>query len=167
MFKSKDYGTYLPATNEDNEPCCWLCKLKYPLMNCKEFVNNSSEEKKKFIIQNRLYQNCLSKSHFFQNCASHFQCKIDNYRQLHHTLLYELSLNPRSTFKQATIISHSVKSHTLQIIPVTISNGLRTLTTKMFLDSGSDSTLICKCLAEKLNLKEATKALKTCNVLNN
>ena len=25
-FKSTVYGTYLPATNEDNDPCCWLCK---------------------------------------------------------------------------------------------------------------------------------------------
>ena len=62
----------------------------------------------------------------------------------------------------------SVKSHIfLQIIPVTISNGSRTVTTNAFLDSGSDSILISIGLAEKLNLNGATKTIKIQNVLNN
>ena len=53
-FKSTVYGTYLPATNEDNDPCCWLCKQKHRLMNIPEFINKSLDEKKNFIVQNRL-----------------------------------------------------------------------------------------------------------------
>ena len=166
-FKSTVNGTYLPSTNEDNDPCRWLCKQKHRLMNCLEFINKSLEEKKKFIVQNRLCWNCLSKSHFVQNCNSHFRCKIDNCKQLHHTLLHETSPNPPSTINKATINSHSVKPHAfLQIIPVIISNGSRTFTTNAFLDSGSYSTLISKGLAENLNLNGVTKALKIRNVVN-
>ena len=86
---------------------------------------------------------------------------------MHHTLLHETSQNPWSTIEQATINSHSVISHAfLQIIPVTIPNGSRIVTTNAFLDRGSDSTLIRKGLAEKLNLNGATKTLKIRNVLN-
>ena len=112
-------------------------------MNCQEFITKSSGEKKKFIVQNRLCWNCLSKSHFVQNCKSYFCCKMDNCGHLHHTLLHKTSPNSRSTIEQATINPHSVKSHTLlQIILVTISNGLGTVTSNAFLDNGSDSTLL-------------------------
>ena len=138
------------------------------LMNCPEFINKNSDENKNFIVENRLCWNYLSKSHFVQNFNSHFRCKRDNCGQLHHTLLQETSPNPLSTIEQATINSHSVKSHTfLQIIPVTISNGSRTVTTNAFVDNGSDSTLIIKGLAEKLNLNGASKTLKIRNILNN
>ena len=137
-------------------------------MNCPEFIYKSLDKKKNFIVQNGLCWNCLSKSHFIQNCNSHFRCKIDNCGQLHHTLLHETSPNPPSTIEQATINSHSVNPHTfLQIITITISNGSRTVTTNAFLASGSDTTLISKDLAEKLNLNGATKTLKIRNVLNN
>ena len=137
------------------------------LMNCPEFINKNLDENKNFIVENRSCWNYLSKSRFVQNFNSHFRCKRDNYGQLHHTLLHETSPNPLSAIEQATINSHSVKSHTfLQIIPVTISNGSRTVTTNAFVDSGSDLTLIIKGLAEKLNLDGASKTLKICNVLN-
>ena len=105
-------------------------------VNCPEFVNKSLDEKKHFIVQNRSCWNCLSKKPF---------CSIE----------------------QVTINSHSVKPHIfLQVIPVTISNGSRTVTTNAFLCE-SDSTLISKGLAEKLNVYGATKTLKIRNVLNN
>ena len=83
-------------------------------------------------------------------------------------MLHETSTNRRSTIEQATVNSHLVKSHTfLQVIPVIISNDSRTGTNNVFLDSRSDVTLISKGLAEKSNLKRATKALKIHNVLGN
>ena len=144
-FKSIVNGIYLPSTNEDNDPCCWLCKQKHWLMNCPEFISKSLDEKKNFIVQNGLCWISLSKSHFVQNCNAHFRCKIDNCRQLHHTLLHETSPNPPSTIEQATVNSRSVNLHTfLQIITITISNASRKVTTNAFLDSGSDTTLISK-----------------------
>ena len=65
VFKSTVYGTYLPSTNEDNNPCCCLYKQKHWLMNCPEFINKSLDEKKKFIVQNRLCWNCLPKKPFY------------------------------------------------------------------------------------------------------
>ena len=61
-FKSTVNGTYLPFKNEDNDPCCWLCKQKHRLMNCPEFINKSLDEKKHFIV--KMF---LSKSHFVQS----------------------------------------------------------------------------------------------------
>ena len=83
-------------------------------------------------------------------------------------MLHETLSNSQKIIEQATINCHSVKSHTLlQVIPVTISNGSRTITINAFLNSGSDSTLISKNLADKLNLKGATEKLKIRNLLNN
>ena len=133
IFKSTVYGTYLPATNEDNAPCCWFCKQTYRLMNCQEFMNKSLHEKKHFIVQNSICWNYLSKSHFVQNCNSHFRCKIDICGQMHHTLLHKTSPNTRSGIEQVTINSNSLKSHTfLQIILVTISHSSRTVTIYVF-----------------------------------
>ena len=64
------------------------------------------------------------------------------------------------------IFSHPVKTQTfLQIIPVTITNGSKTVRTNDFLDSGSDSILISQGLGEKLKLK--LRPLKARNALNN
>ena len=54
----------------------------------------------------------------------------------------------------------------LQIVPVIIKNGNKSVKTNASLDSGSDVTLINKDLALKLNLIRDSEALDICNVIS-
>ena len=54
----------------------------------------------------------------------------------------------------------------LQIIPVIIKNGNKSVITNALLDSGSDITLINKDLASKLNLSGDSKVLNICNAIS-
>ena len=53
----------------------------------------------------------------------------------------------------------------LQIVPVIIKNGNKSVKANALLDSGSDVTLINKDLASKLNLSGDSKVLNICNAI--
>ena len=53
----------------------------------------------------------------------------------------------------------------LQIVPVIIKNGNKSVTNNALLDSGSDVTLINKDLASKLNLSGDSKVPNICNAI--
>ena len=53
----------------------------------------------------------------------------------------------------------------LQIVPVIIKNGNKSVKTNALLDSGSDVTLINKDLTSKLNLSGDSKVLNICNAI--
>ena len=55
----------------------------------------------------------------------------------------------------------------IQVIPVTISNGSKSIQINALLDRGLDSTLIRKDLAEKLNLTGSKPCIEIYSVLSN
>ena len=71
------------------------------------------------------------------------------------------SVNNQNAFSNIDTVSTL-----LQIVPVIIKNGNKSVKTNALLDSGSDVTLINKDLALKLNLIRDSEVLNICNVIS-
>ena len=130
----------------------------------------------------------MSKAHLLKDCQSQFQYRVDNCRQKHHTLLHLLSVdnsenpNETPTIQNAndntapsqsvnanlnSISKVSIRGPFLQVLVIHVLNesGKRIKVNEL-LDSGSDSTLISKELANSLDLKGKEYQLNLSNVLN-
>ena len=74
---------------------------------------------------------------------------------------------PGASFNNQNAFNNTDNVSTLlQIVPVIIKNGNKSVKTNALLDSGSDVTLISKDLALKLNLIRDSKVLNICNVIS-
>ena len=68
---------------------CWACKNDPKLMFCDEFLNKDISDCKRFVIDQKLCFNCLSKNHHVKNCVSEFTCRHQSRVKKHHTVLHE------------------------------------------------------------------------------
>ena len=114
-----------------------------------------------------------------KECQSEFRCCVDNCRQKHHTLLHKEPLdnqNGNSDDRKQSLSQNNIRTDSfsksnlqglfLQVLPVYVTNkNGKQYKINALLDSGSDSTLISKTLADKLNLGKQHH-LNLCNVLN-
>ena len=144
---------------------CWMCKKQHRLMECKEFLDASYDSKIEFVKQNKLCWNCLSKGHETKNCISTFRCRKNLCQKKHHTLLH-----PEIPDVENPVSSNNVQYKTspktfLQIIPVIVTNGVKSVKTSALLDNGSESTLISKRLSDELNLAGDPKNVTLSNVM--
>ena len=74
---------------------------------------------------------------------------------------------PRGSVNNQNAFSNTDNASTLlQVVPVIIKNGNKSVKTNALLDSGSDVTLINKDLASKLNLSGDSKVLNICNAIS-
>ena len=74
---------------------------------------------------------------------------------------------PGASFNNQNAFNNTDNVSTLlQIVPVIIKNGNKSVKTNALLDSGSDVTLINKDLALKLNLIRDSEVLNICNVIS-
>ena len=152
-------------------------------MDCVKFKQKTAIERKNFVKEQKLCYNCLSKAHMLNECQSKFRCRVDCCRQKHHTLLHKEPLDnqngnsdnriqspPQNNIPTDGNVNSFSKSNLrgpfLQGLPVyvTYENEKRFKVTAL-LDSGSDSTLISKTLADKLNLLGKQRHLNLSNIL--
>ena len=154
------------------------------------------DERLRLVKVNKLCFNCLSNSHMIKNCKSKVFCRVDNCKKRHHTLLHPVNEGDNSnsssndttqnyqTNQHATIGLNDQTSespqqseaavntqlgakHTfLQIIPVKLSNGHTFIETNALLDCGSDTTLLRKDIAQRLNLKGKQEKLSVTSALS-
>ena len=129
-------------------------------MNCYQFLKQYLEERKKFVQNKKLSKNCLSKEHQLDASPSKFTCRKDGCSQKHHTLLHENKTNELVSNRLESSNSKASPSTFLQIIPVTLINGKRTIKTNVLLDTGSDSTFITTDITKQLCLKEIDQEIK-------
>ena len=163
---------------------CYLCFQYRRIMDCVKFKQKTAVERKNFVKEQKLCFNCLSKAHMLKECQSEFRCRVDGCRQKHHTLLHKEPLDnqngnsdnrkqspPQNNIPTDGNVNSFSKSNLcrpfLQVLRVYVTdiNGKR-LKFNALLDSGSDSTLISKTLADKLKLLGKQHRLNLCNVLN-
>ena len=151
--------------SKDNKLTCWLCYDKHKLHQCEMFKSKSLPEKKVIVEKERLCWNCLAKGHQNKECKSTVKCRITNCGKRHHTLLHEIK--PPNPPKD-DVTTNNLKANIdpkvyLQILPVKVSNGKRTVKTKDLLDAGVDSTLIREDIAKQLGLHGSRRNLEIHN----
>ena len=130
------------------------------------------------------------------NCKSKAFCRVDNCKKRHHTLLHPanecdnsnsssndttqnyqtnqhatIGLNDQTSESpqqsEAAVNTQLGAKHTfLQIIPVKLSNGHTFIETNALLDCGSDTTLLRKDIAQRLNLKGKQEKLSVTSALS-
>ena len=138
---------------------CWLCKNEHRIMNCEQFLSKIFIEKKDFVSKERLCFNCLAKGHVLKDCKSNFFCRIEGCKK--NTLLHKET--------QANIDVSSAKHNLLvtypQVLQIYVSNSDVSMKVNALLDSGSDSTLVTKTLADKLKLEGKSLTLTLSNAV--
>ena len=135
-------------------------------MNCYQFVKQSLEERKKFVQNKKLCKSCLSKGHQLDACTSKFTCRKNDCSQKHHTLLHEDKTNELVSNTPESSNSKTSPSTFLQIIPVNLINGKKTIKTNALLDTGSDSTFITNDIVRQLCLKGIDQEISLFNVMS-
>ena len=188
---SNDSDTLSPG-NSNKEVKCFLCSHNHRLMDCQKFQKQGVSERKTFVKKEKLCFNCLSKAHSSKDCPSHFRCRVTDCKQKHHTLLHQDK--PNSVPNNATVNKPENDSESqpntqnstvnlncnsvskplfhnfgpfLQVLPLFVSNQYgKRVKVNALLDSGSDSTLISKDLADELNLTGKEYSLRFSNALN-
>ena len=133
-----------------------------------QFKKMSVTNRIDFEKNQRLCKNCFSKTHAIKDCICKWKCRANLCSKKHHTLLCQddtqQQANINNTFSQH---NQKVDSITfLQVIPLKISNGSKTLDVNALLDSGSDATLITSKLAHQLQLKGEMKQLNISNAIS-
>ena len=122
-------------------------------------------EKNVIVEKERLCWNCLAKGYQIKECKPNVKCRITNCGKRHHTLLYEIE--PPNPPKD-DVTTNSLKANIdpkvyLQILPVKVSNGKRTVKTNALLDAGADSKLIRKDIVKQLDLHGSSRNLEIHN----
>ena len=82
-------GNYLqePKKN-DNQIKCLCCSQPHKLGDCKIFTRKSYDERRQFIRDNKLCDNCFIPWHVARRCRFSSRCEIDGCTWKHHTLLH-------------------------------------------------------------------------------
>ena len=96
-----------------------------------------------------------------KDCKSNFFCRTEGCKKRHHTLLHEetqANINVSSA-------KHNLSITYLQVLQIYVSNGNVSMKVNALLDSGSDSTLVTKALADKLKFESKSRILTLSNAV--
>lgn len=173
----------LTSTNRDHETnqaskCEYCLKVCKSLAECSKFKKASLDEKWKFLYdQKKICRGCLH-SHQ-RKCTKAKECGVNGCSFKHHPMLHdnEKMLKTKNSNQSPTQPStgngRKSDSHTnsscnahsggqavlYKIIPVTLKNGSKIVSTHAYIDEGSGLTLMESELADKLDLKGTPQKL--------
>ncbi|XP_075157832.1 uncharacterized protein LOC142231099 [Haematobia irritans] len=112
---SQKSNSYFTKTENSYKPCR-ACKQNHSLRTCTKFKSWPLSQKKKFVNENKLCENCLGYGHTVQNCQSDNVCQ--KCQQQHHTILHQDSSNTEN--RRAT--QRNTQSHVTSFHVETESN---------------------------------------------
>ena len=142
---------------------CPLNDGKHPLFQCTLFKNKSPRER--YIVVQKLNY-CFNCNHRVTQCPSQLSCEFPNCNERHNTLLHgsrpsipsaqrSINVSVDSTTTTEQVLATQGEPNTtvlLQILPITIHNNDRHVTTSAFLDQGSTCSILSKYMAGALKI---------------
>lgn len=178
------------TTPKNENATCEMCNGSHKINKCKQYFNKTGNERLSVAVEKGLCFNCLgkhliskcpSKGRCFQK-----SCKKRHHTSLHDAFVMkekkECKDEVETKEKVEEIAKDSNESNEssqnkqkplhvgvssnpnqlvyLQVIPVKLANGNHTIETHALLDSGSQSTLIKRSVADALSLKGVNKCIK-------
>ena len=182
--KSKRVSSFLTNSIEvaTGNLTCYLCSKDHLLKNCFAFRKKSLKDKYEFIKQKRLCFNCFKQGHIARFCSRDKACTVEGCRGKHHELIHrsfecdEGETNQPSTSNSSSVdrtvgmITAGCTTETsyrtfLNVVPVKVRAGNKTVNTYAFLDQGSTATLCESRLLQRLGIsgEKAKYSLTTVN----
>ena len=182
--KSKRVSSFLTNSIEvaTGNLTCYLCSRDHLLKNCFAFRKKSLKDKYEFIKQKRLCFNCFKQGHIAKFCSQDKACTVEGCRGKHHELIHrsfvcdEGETNQPSTSNSSSVdrtvgmITAGCTTETsyrtfLNVVPVKVRAGNKTVNTYAFLDQGSTATLCESRLLQRLGIsgEKAKYSLTTVN----
>ena len=137
---------------------CVVCKGSHGLAQCDSFLSLDVKGRWNLLRDSKRCFKCLTANHRIRDCKSNTRCTVSGCRREHHPLLHieraaveskrELTSHVYSTYRTS---SSRIK---LGFVPVRLCGPNGSAVTYAFIDSGSDCTLVTKCIADSLGLKQ-------------
>ena len=177
-------------TRKQMEVKCGLCSSNHFLWSCPKFRTMNQESKYKYIRDQRLCFNCLKGGHVQRDCQSQRKCAVSGCGRKHHFLLHRDQPNRQARTPETTSSPNENSTMTpsaegasesskcfacasneksqafLNIVPVRISAGKKTVCCFAFLDQGSTTSLCDERLLKELDIT-GEKTSFTLSTLNN
>ena len=177
-------------TRKQTEVKCGLCSSNHFLWSCPKFRTMNQESKYKYIRDQRLCFNCLKGGHVQRDCQSQRKCTVSGCGRKHHFLLHRDQPNRQARTPETTSSPNENSTMTpsaegasesskcfacatnaksqafLNIVPVRISAGKKTVCCFAFLDQGSTTSLCDERLLKELDIT-GEKTSFTLSTLNN
>ena len=177
-------------TRKQMEVKCGLCSSNHFLWSCPKFRTMNQESKYKYIRDQRLCFNCLKGGHVQRDCQSQRKCTVSGCGRKHHFLLHRDQPNRQARTPETTSSPNENSTMTpsaegasesskcfacatnaksqafLNIVPVRISAGKKTVCCFAFLDQGSTTSLCDERLLKELDIT-GEKTSFTLSTLNN
>ena len=126
-----------------NETCQYLYK-------CSHLQTLSPFDRKEHVKNLKLCFNCFGRYHV-QHCNSKNICRTSSCDRKHHTLLHESFGDNNQRVKPSPVVQlHGTGQ--VALVPVEISNGVKTFDTYAYLDNGSCQSLLLTSAASELEI---------------
>ena len=141
--KQKDFSTairsstFSNAKHTSNALLCWLCRGSHKLHQGDTYKKALSR-KKIFVEKEGFSWKCQMKDHHIKKCKSEVKCRISYCGKCHHTLLYkskQSNSSPTKITKSNDIRGIFGSKVYLQILPIKLRNGYKSVITNALLDS--------------------------------
>ena len=139
---------------------CFFCDGHHFIQWCETFNEMTVKQRRKWASENRVCQQCLSKTHETDSCHRKRPCGLNGCRQRHHTLLHDSDSTVEVIGATQPAATQRILMKTC-VLNVVTAKGKRRC--RAFLDEGSSLTLMNRSLAEELGLSgpESKMDIKT------
>ncbi|XP_038158088.1 uncharacterized protein LOC119794558 [Cyprinodon tularosa] len=181
------------ATNDNSSvsnvkskhPCMWCKNDKHQLHKCPDFIEQSLNDKRKYVKEKRLCYGCLKPGHNAKECRYRLTCDVckgrhptclhdDNYKacerrtEQHSTLNTDSNATETTEAKALNVTAGGQSCNTSMIVPVWVSLATNPLKEKLvyaLLDTQSDSTFINNEVSNELQASMQPVKLKLTTML--
>ena len=165
QVSSKQHSITSPPSKPAARNFCFKCEGEHKLEICGDFKNLSVGDRVAFCARHRLCFGCLKAKHSIRFCPQKKSCSQPDCTRFHHPLLHEASQSNTGTSVIARPSTLRVETRE----PGRVAMGMMRLQVRkadgnwalanVFIDEGSDSTLMRQGFANYLNLHGARHIL--------
>lgn len=144
-----------------NQPFCFRCERDHRLTECDQFKELSIGERVTLCIRHHLCFCCFSLRHSVQDCPIKKPCKQRDCRYSHHELPHDFNKLPITRAKPSSARAGRQRVDLgMMRLEIQSTDNRSSVRVNVFVDEGSDSTLMTSSCASKLQLRGEPQILE-------
>ena len=164
--KDKTRNTSFAATSDSGSPTKAQCPLKdgeHKIWQCDAFKKMKLSERHDAVKKCNLCFSCLSSGHRIGQCQVNRTCGKNGCSKRHNRLLHSDDYKPKlqketsnsieNTTNADAVMTANACSGSLQIVPITLSNGATSIRTMAICDTGSTLSFVDKDIKNQLGVQ--------------